>query len=64
MGITVDSCSPIGFLFVGNEMEFHSVDAAIAENLKTLGNGFSPSLNPDMEQIFLDLGFCKMKSNL
>jgi len=43
-------------------MEYHSMDAAIAENFKSRGNGFSPSLNPDMEQIFLDVNW--VKSNL
>jgi len=45
-------------------MEFHSVDAAIAENLKSRGNGFSPSLNPAMEQIFLKVKVNGVKSNL
>jgi len=39
------------FLCTGNEMKFYSLNAAIAENLKSCGNGFSPSLNLDMEQI-------------
>ncbi|MCS5709316.1 hypothetical protein CC99x_010405 [Candidatus Berkiella cookevillensis] len=33
----------------GNEMNYGSVDAAIAENLKRKGNNFSPICNPEMK---------------
>lgn len=37
----------------GNEMNYGSVDAAIAENLKKKGNNFSPICNRKMQQEFL-----------
>lgn len=39
----------------GNEMSFSSVDAAIAENLKSKGAIFCPILNPEIEEKFLDV---------
>ncbi|XP_035703085.1 uncharacterized protein LOC110842792 isoform X2 [Folsomia candida] len=40
---------------LGNEMSFSSVDAAIAENLKSKGAIFCPILNPEIEEKFLDV---------
>lgn len=42
-------------LFLGNEMNYESVDAAIAENLESKGNPFCPILNPDIQEKFIDL---------
>lgn len=39
----------------GNEMGFSSVDAAIAENLEGKGATLCPILNPEMQNVFLDL---------
>lgn len=40
--------------FVGNEMNFGSVDATIAENLASRGNTFCPNLNKQMEELFIE----------
>ncbi len=39
----------------GNEMNYGSVDAAIAENLKRKGNNFSPICNPEMKEAFINV---------
>lgn len=41
----------------GNEMNYGSVDAAIAENLKRKGNNFSPICNPKMQEKFVHLAY-------
>ncbi len=43
------------WIFAGNEMRYGSVDAAIAENLKSKGNSFCPILNPEMEVKLIDI---------
>lgn len=43
----------------GNEMNFGSVDAAIAENLEKKGNNFSPICNPDMKAKFITVPHLK-----
>lgn len=43
------------FVFSGNEMEFCSVDAAIAENLKSRGNIFSPNINLFMTEEYIEM---------
>ena len=37
----------------GNEMEYGSVDAAIAENVASKGNKFNPVINDAMKETFL-----------
>lgn len=39
----------------GNEMNYGSVDAAIAENLKRKGNNFSPICNPAMKAQYINI---------
>jgi hypothetical protein len=39
----------------GNEMGFSSVDGAIAENLRSKGNIFCPSLNKSIQTKFVEL---------
>lgn len=39
----------------GNEMKYHSVDAAFASNLDGKGHKFNPVLNPAMRQEFIKL---------
>jgi hypothetical protein len=39
---------------MGNEMDFGSVDAAIAENLLSKANIFSPTINQSMKEKFIE----------
>jgi hypothetical protein len=39
---------------MGNEMGFRSVDAAIAENLLSKANIFSPTINKSMKEKFIE----------
>lgn len=41
---------------MGNEMNYGSVDAAIAENLRLKGNNFNPICNPKMKAAYLNIG--------
>ncbi len=43
----------------GNEMHRCSVDAAIAENIESRGNKFSPICNPQMQSSYVTLPFIK-----
>lgn len=43
------------WIFLGNEMDYGSVDAAIGENLESKGNPFCPILNPKMQEQFIDI---------
>lgn len=44
----------VSLYFLGNEMGYASVDAAIAENLKSKGNIFSANINLSMNEHYVD----------
>ena len=47
----------------GNEMGYSSVDAAIAQNLKSKANKWSPVLNTKMSEEFIELTFFQTRDN-
>ena len=49
------NCGDGCFAMMGNEMNYGSVDAAIAENLQNKGNQFNPVLNPLMQAKFVEV---------
>lgn len=60
MSVQAVPCSSLTHILVrltfsGNEMDFSSVDAAIAENLESRGNIFSPNINLLMTEEYIDI---------